>query len=200
MELPTVVDVTRYARGKETNSTTVTIGWIGQPSTVKYLEQLAPVLRKILYTHSVRLVAVGANQVQLRGLPIEIRPWSESTEASEIQQFDIGIMPLTDSSWERGKCGYKLIQYMACGKPVVASPVGANTKIVRHGVNGFLARTETEWCAAIGLLCEDAALRKRMGNEGLKTVEQHYSLQVTAPLLIELLRSTVKSEQQKGAI
>ena len=102
-------------------------------------------------------------------------------------------MPLSDSEWERGKCGYKLIQYMACGKPVVATPVGVNKVIVRQGVNGFLANTEAEWCDAIDVLCQDAALRKRMGDEGRKIMEQNYSLQFAAPRLAELLRSAVNS-------
>ncbi len=191
--LPTVVDASRYAVSEKEDASPVTIGWIGQPSTAKYLSQLVPVLIKMIAKHGVRVVAIGPKPAQFQHLPIEVRPWSEGTEAAEIQQFDIGIMPLSDSLWERGKCGYKLIQYMACGKPVVATPVGVNKMIVRQGENGFLANTEAEWCDAIDALCEDAALRKRMGDEGRKIMEQNYSLQVAAPRLAELLRSAVSS-------
>ncbi len=190
--LPTVVDSTRYAVTKKENASPVTIGWIGSPVTARYLKLVAPALRTKIATHNARVVAIGANPSQLQDLPIEVRPWSEDTEAAEIQQFDIGIMPLHDDLWERGKCGYKLIQYMACGKPVVASPVGVNSVIVRHGLNGFLANTESEWCDSLGLLCEDAALRKNMGEAGRIRMEQEYSLQVAAPRLVELLRSVVK--------
>lgn len=197
--LPTVVDASRYAVIENQGGAPVTIGWIGQPSTAKYLGQLGPVLNKMIAEHSVRVVAIGPKPAQFQQLPIEVRPWLEDTEAAEIQQFDIGIMPLADTLWERGKCGYKLIQYMACGKPVVATPVGVNKVIVRQGVNGFLASTEAEWCDALKALCQDAALRKRMGDEGRKIMEQNYSLQVAAPRLAELLRSAV-SRYRLGAV
>jgi glycosyltransferase involved in cell wall biosynthesis len=189
--LPTVVDGTRYAVIEKEDASPVTIGWIGSPTTAQYLKLVAPALRAMIASHNARFVAIGANPSQLQDLPIEIRPWSEDTEAAEIQQFDIGIMPLPDDLWERGKCGYKLIQYMASGKPVVASPVGVNRVIVRQGVNGFLANTESEWCNSLSLLCEDAAFRKRMGDAGRSRMERDYSLQVAAPRLAELLRSVV---------
>lgn len=189
--LPTVVDVTRYTVTKKMNASPVTIGWIGSPTTARYLELVAPALRAMIASHNARVVAIGVNPSQLRDLPIEVLPWSEDTEAAEIQRFDIGIMPLSDDLWERGKCGYKLIQYMACGKPVVASPVGVNSLIVRQGVNGFLANTEAEWTDSLGLLCEDAALRKRMGEAGRVRMERDYSLQVAVPKLVELMRSVV---------
>lgn len=189
--LPTVVDATRYAVVEKTNSQAVTIGWIGQPSTAKYLIMLGPVLKKIIDKHAVRVVAIGAQPAQFIGLPIEVKTWTEDTEAGDIQQFDIGIMPLNDTLWEKGKCGYKLIQYMACGKPVVASPVGVNCVIVKQGVNGYLASTEREWFEALDGLCADIALRKRMGEEGRKMMEQHYSLQIAAPRLIELFSTVV---------
>ena len=135
-----------------------------------------------------RLVAELAAAGHLVSIEEEI---SAHLEAAEIQRFDIGIMPLSDDLWERGKCGYKLIQYMACGKPVVAAPVGVNSVIVRHGVNGFLANTESEWTDSLGLLCEDAALRTRMGEAGRIRMVRDYSLQVAAPRLAELLRSVV---------
>ena len=189
--LPTVVDATRYAVTEKEDASPVTIGWIGSPTTARYLELVVPALRAMIASHNVRVVAIGANPSQLQNLPIEVRPWSEATEAAEIQRFDIGIMPLSDDLWERGKCGYKLIQYMACGKPVVAAPVGVNSVIVRHGVNGFLANTESEWTDSLGLLCEDAALRTRMGEAGRIRMVRDYSLQVAAPRLAELLRSVV---------
>jgi glycosyltransferase involved in cell wall biosynthesis len=191
--LPTVVDASRYAVIDKKDSSLITIGWIGQPSTAKYLVQLMPVLEKIMIKHSACVVAIGPKPAQFQHLPVEVRSWSEETEVVEIQQFDIGIMPLSESLWERGKCGYKLIQYMACGKPVVATPIGVNCVIVQHGINGFLASTEAEWCESLDQLCQDAALRKRMGDEGRKMMEQHYSLQVAAPRLAELLRSAVNS-------
>lgn len=190
--LSTVVDTTRYELAASSLDGPVTIGWIGSPFTAKYLHFLAPVLQEMVDTRSVRIVAVGANPEQLQGLPIEVRPWSEQNEISELKQFDIGIMPLHDEPFERGKCGYKLIQYMACGKPVVASPVGVNSVIVREGVEGFLSGTLSQWREALRKLCDDASLRQLLGAAGRKRVEAEYSLQVAAPRLEELLRSVVK--------
>lgn len=187
--LPTVVDTTRYTVVEKEDAQIVTIGWIGQPSTAKYLSQLVPELKQILVKHEVQIVAIGPKASQFQFLPVNVIPWAEETEVSDIQQFDIGIMPLSDTLWERGKCGYKLIQYMACGKPVVATPIGVNSAIVQHGENGFLADTLSEWCDVLDKLCEDAVLRKRLGAKGRKIVEENYSLQVTAPRLKAVLRS-----------
>lgn len=190
--MPTVVDATRYEVTENRGGPQVTIGWIGQPSTAKYLVQLMPVLERIVAKHSARVVAIGPKPDQFKDLPVDVVPWTEESEASGIGQFDIGIMPLSDSLWERGKCGYKLIQYMACGKPVVAPPVGVNCVIVQHGVNGYLANTDSEWGDALDKLCADAVLRKRMGEEGRRMMEQHYSLQVAAPQLADILRSAAR--------
>jgi len=192
--LPTVVDANRYAVIEKTSASPVTIGWIGQPSTAKYLILLDYVLKKIMKKHAVRIVAIGAQPATLIGFPIEVKAWAEDTEAADIQQFDIGIMPLSDTVWEQGKCGYKLIQYMACGKPVVATPVGVNSVIVQQGINGYLASTDQQWFEALDGLCADAALRKKMGGEGRVRMEQHYSLQMAAPRLVGLF-STVVNRQ-----
>ena len=117
----------------------------------------------------------------LPAVPTEHVPWTEAAEVAAIAEFDVGIMPLADEPWERGKCGYKLIQYMACGLPVVASPVGVNRQIVEHGVNGFLAETPTQWDEALRTLLADPALRQRMGQAGRQKVERQFSLQVTGP-------------------
>lgn len=190
--LPTVVDAARYYVSLTAQDQPVTIGWIGSPSTARHLKLIAPALQELIASRGVRLVAVGANPAQLQNLPIEVRPWSEDTEVAEIQQFDIGIMPLPDEPFERGKCGYKLIQYMACGKPVVASPVGVNAVIVRPGIDGFLATTAAEWSKSLRMLCDDSLLRQRMGVAGRARMEKEYSLQVVAPRLEQLLRSIGK--------
>jgi hypothetical protein len=132
------------------------------------------------------------------GIAIRCRPDAyEETEVSAIQSMDIGVMPLTDTPWARGKCGYKLIQYMACGLPVIASPVGVNKDIVEHGVNGFLAETDKEWCSAIETLLSDSELRRRMGAAGRKKVEESYSLQVWGPRVAQMLRG-VADEVRKA--
>jgi len=109
-----------------------------------------------------------------------------------IQSMAIGVMPLPDTPWTRGKCGYKLIQYMACGLPVIASPVGVNAEIVEHGVNGFLAETDAEWREALVTLLRDPDLRSRMGAAGRQKVEKQYSIQVWGPRVAGMLSQVVK--------
>jgi glycosyltransferase involved in cell wall biosynthesis len=115
-------------------------------------------------------------------------PWSEASEVEAIQFFDVGIMPLPDAPFERGKCGYKLIQYMACGLPVVASPVGVNTRIVEEGRNGYLASNTEDWRKTLVELSKDAALRSRLGQAGRQKAAEEYSLQVAAPKLLSILK------------
>jgi glycosyltransferase involved in cell wall biosynthesis len=131
---------------------------------------------------------VGANQDQFLHEPFEFLPWSENTEVKNIQAFDVGIMPLPDTPWARGKCGYKLIQYMACGVPVVASSIGANKDIIDHGQQGFLTTTLKDWYEAIMALYSSADLRKSMSYESRDRVEKRYHLGVTAPVLEKHLR------------
>lgn len=188
--LPTVVDLDRYPLiARKSASDKVTIGWIGSPATAHYLHALTDALQEVASSHPLRCVAIGARADQLQGTPFEAWAWSESAEVGMLDQFDIGIMPLPDEPWEQGKCGYKLIQYMACGVPVVASPVGVNVDIVQAGENGQLAHTPTEWVQTISLLAGDAGLRQRMGAAGRQSVETIYSLQAQAMRLAGMLRN-----------
>lgn len=187
--VPTAIDLDRYPQPAGSDpkpKAAPTIGWIGQRSTAAFLKPLAPVLRQLVQNKQACATAVGVD-TQALDLPMQFVPWTEDTEVAAISQFDIGIMPLPDEPFERGKCGYKLIQYMASGLPVVASPVGVNRQIVEHGVNGFLAETPADWMAALQALLEDPALRFRMGQAGRKLVEQRYCIQVTGPRLASLL-------------
>lgn len=185
--IPTVVDTQRYQPVPTRAAGPLVVGWIGTPKTSRYLQSLFPVIDKLKRDMGVRFVAVGARAVDLAGGPWEAWSWSEYTEVRSIQQFDIGIMPLSDSPWERGKCGYKLIQYMACGKPVVASPVGVNAAIVKWGSNGYLATSLDEWYRHLRFLVEDEATRTRMGLNGRNMVMGNYSLQAQAPRLVSAI-------------
>jgi len=190
--MPSVIDLERYPLTPQRRDRIFTVGWIGTPVTAQYLHLVHSALAKVFHGGRGRLVLVGSGQIEFDGVPTEIRPWSEETEIVDLQSFDVGIMPLPDEPWERGKCGFKLIQYMACGKPVVASPVGVNEKIVEDGVNGFLATTKDGWVSALSALRDDHDLRERMGSAGRKKVEANYCVQVTAPRLAELLRSVCR--------
>ncbi len=190
--IPTVVNLDRYSLLPRHASNTLVVGWIGSPSTSHYLLDLEPVFESLKKARfNVRFVAIGANQSDFSGNLIESWPWSEETEVQSIQKFDIGIMPLSDTPWERGKCGYKLIQYMACGLPVVASPVGVNHKIVKYGENGYLADTLDEWQSALGILLNNPVKGKQMGEKGRELVEAEYSLEVQAPRLKRLMQEAL---------
>ena len=189
--VPTVIDLDRYPAPDPQGETTdrpLIVGWIGTPKTSRYLHPLKPVFASLKTRCNVRFVAVGASRESLGDLPVEPWLWTEATEVESIRQFDIGIMPLDDSPWERGKCGYKLIQYMACGLPVVASPVGVNCEIVEPGVNGWLASGDTQWQERLASLLADAKSRRQIGKNGRGKVESMYCLQVQAPRLKDLLQ------------
>jgi glycosyltransferase involved in cell wall biosynthesis len=183
--LPSVVDGSRYHPAEVPPTGSFNLGWIGSPVTAPFLGLILPALQESHRQTGLRLTLVGGS---ISGLDATLLPWIEADEISDIQGFHAGIMPLPDAPFERGKCGYKLIQYMACGLPVIASPVGINTKIVRHGESGFLAESQQEWLEAILTLEKSPALRQRMGQAGRSRFEAEYSLQVTAPRLLALLR------------
>jgi glycosyltransferase involved in cell wall biosynthesis len=187
--LPTVVDIDRYRPAPMSTERPLTIGWIGSPSTWDFVRPLLPLLTQLSRERAVEFLVVGAGAAaeadQDEGITFE--PWSEAGEIGSVQAMDIGIMPLPDQPWARGKSGYKLIQYMACGLPVVASPVGVNSNIVADGVTGFLATDLGQWRAALNRLIDDAELRRRMGEAGRNRAVEAYSLQAHAPRLIEIM-------------
>jgi glycosyltransferase involved in cell wall biosynthesis len=190
--VPTVVDMAAYTKRQAPVAGNVpVIGWIGTPGTwSEYMAPIMPVLEKAALASGAVIMAVGAGRAAASHPLLDVVAWYKDSEIAQIHAMDIGIMPLTDTPWARGKCGYKLIQYMACGLPVIASPVGVNAEIVEHGVNGFLATSEKEWTEALQTLLHDPALRLQMGQEGRRKVAQHYSLQVWGPRVAQMLRDT----------
>jgi len=185
--VPTVVDTTKYIHLKKKISKQIVIGWIGSPSTWNYVQKIKKPLNQILKTHNVTTLVVGSGNQNTPDNLFKFVDWSLESEISLIQSMDIGIMPLTEDLWSQGKCGYKLIQYMACGLPVIASPVGVNKKLVKNGVNGFLANSEEEWIEFLDLLIRDPELRSKMGAEGRKIVEKFYSLEVHGPRVSSII-------------
>ncbi|MDX1932711.1 MAG: glycosyltransferase family 4 protein [Capsulimonadales bacterium] len=193
--LPTVIDTERYGLSARPVSVgnEFRIGWIGSFSTMPYLRLIEEALAGYCREGKARLTVVGAGKMDLSVSPVEFREWSEATEVNDCRAFDVGIMPLPDTPWARGKCGYKLIQYMGCGLPVIASPVGANNDIVRSGENGFLAKTTAEWQEALETLRKDPVLARTMGETGRRLVEERYSLRATAPELKRILETCGKT-------
>lgn len=186
--LPTVIDLDRYKFDDQPRGKVLRVVWIGSPSTVKYLDLLRKPLQNLAQKIPFTLRVIGG-QFELDGVQTECLPWAEATEVSDIAACDVGVMPLLSTPWELGKCGYKLIQYMACGLPVVASPVGVNNMIVVQGQNGFLAQDSSDWFESLNQLLTSPTLRQSMGAAGRARVEQAYCLQVTAPKLVNWLQS-----------
>lgn len=184
--VPTVVDLDRYGLAQSAARARPTIVWIGSPATVPYLTALSAPLQALARQVEFTLRVIGG-RLEIPGVDVECLAWSEDGEVAQIAECDIGIMPLSDTPWSRGKCGYKLIQYMACGLPVVASPVGVNRNIVREGENGFLAAASQDWLGRLGQLLLDTSLRQALGRNGRQRVEREYCLQEVAPRLTQLL-------------
>lgn len=194
--IPTVVDYCRYSTKDDGGNAHPVIGWIGSPATQRYIVEIRDALIRVCSRYGVRLLLVGATpqvSAHFGEIDVQIVPWSEGTEAQLIRSMDVGIMPLDDGPWERGKCGYKLIQYMAAAVPVVASPVGVNVDIVERAQCGLLAKTAEDWEAALGALIASASQRKLLGNRGRRAVENIYSLQVQGPILARIFR-----EERRG--
>ena len=169
-----------------------TVGWIGTPRNEAYLSLIEEPLRRLHAAHGARLRVIGGTgRLALSGVPIDQVPWHEEGEAAELARCHVGVMPLTDGPWERGKCGYKLIQYMAAGRGAVASPVGPSPSIVVSGETGYLADGIEEWSSALMNLAADPELVRKFGRAARRRAETEYALNVQAPRLIELFRRAV---------
>jgi glycosyltransferase involved in cell wall biosynthesis len=192
--LPTVVDLKRYsvdAKSSLLDDEVPRIVWIGSPSTVRYLDLLLEPLKRLAERKSFIFRIIGAD-ITIPGINTEYLPWNEETEVKMLKQCNLGIMPLTDNPWEHGKCGYKLIQYMACSLPVVASPVGINSTIVQHGFNGFLANDKFDWLNFLEECISKPGLMNSLGKSGRLTVEKSYSLEVNETKLANMLLTASK--------
>ncbi len=194
--VPTTIDTDVYnpeRRSRRTDNIPV-IAWTGSHSSYQYLEKAFPALQQLANKHRFRFVVVGTEAPEVRGVDVEFRPWRSETEVSDLADLDVGIMPLPDDPWTRGKCGLKALQYMALGAPAVVSPVGVNTEIVADGVNGFLASGENEWVAKLDRLLSSRKLRERLGKSARTTVEEKYSARVVAPRVFEIFRKAISNE------
>ncbi len=185
--IPTCVDTAKFvprAAAAETIARTPVVGWIGSPTTASYLSLLGDVLRDVHADSPFEFKVSGAGEdIRISGVPTRNVPWSLDAEVELFNTCDVGVYPLTDDEWSKGKCGFKAIQFMACGVPVVASAVGVNREIIQDGVNGFLATTPDEWKTRLKALLADPALRARLAAAGRRTVEERYSLASNAPKL-----------------
>ncbi|MCO5273636.1 MAG: glycosyltransferase family 4 protein [Flavobacteriales bacterium] len=196
--IPTTIDTESYTVKPARNDGPVNIVWTGSPTTIRHLNLAIPVLVQIKRKFGDRIgfTIIGDPSFKMAELGIQGQPWRPQQEVSDLSCGDIGIMPLPDDEWARGKCGLKGLQYMALGLPTLMSPVGVNTEIIQHGVNGFLPRTDEEWVELISRLVEDADLRARMGAEARRTVEERYSVKAWRDTYLKHFNNLVK--QPKG--
>jgi glycosyltransferase involved in cell wall biosynthesis len=191
--IPPTVDVDSYRpRRHSAGPGPIVLGWSGSPTTVEYLAVIAGALRRVAAEMPIEVRLMGAD-FPLPGVRKTFRPWRIEDEVEELRSYDVGLMPLADDPWTRGKGAMKALLYMAVGVPVVASPVGVTPSVVEHGRNGLLAATEDEWVTHLLALARDAHKRSAMGAEGRAAVERWYSPRVQAPRLMEVLRSAAES-------
>jgi glycosyltransferase involved in cell wall biosynthesis len=178
--IPTPIDMQRYhAKIYRNEGKVVTLGWIGSKSTLAYLLDLKGVLEEIGRNfNNVQLKIVCDTFFDCQHLRVIKKPWRYEEEIEDLHSFDIGLMPLSDDLWSRGKCAFKLLQYLAVGVPVVASPVGMNSEVVHNHKNGFLALNEHEWLEWLKLLIQDPDLRRKLGQKGRELIKTDYALQL----------------------
>jgi glycosyltransferase involved in cell wall biosynthesis len=185
--IPTCVDVKSYPTARHDGSG-LELVWVGSSSTLRGLAAITPTLEAIgRQVAGARLKLVCDRFLRLRHLQIVEAPWSEATERDLLAAADVGISWVPDDPWSRGKCGLKVLQYMAAGLPVITNPVGVHPEMVRHGESGFLATTEAEWIEAIQTLARDPDLRRRMGTRGREVVAERYSVEVGAAKWVNLI-------------
>lgn len=192
--VPTVVDHNKYLNHFASTNDVLTVGWIGSPTTQKYVLEILPALVAANKETSFKLLLVGASKNiinEIKDLEVEIHPWSEDTEVDLIRKMDIGIMPLHDGPWEQGKCGYKLIQYMACGVTVIASPVGVNKEIIVQSNAGQLASSREEWIVALTKALRSDVLRNKTGFNGRQAVKSYYSIESQANRINNIIKRCI---------
>jgi glycosyltransferase involved in cell wall biosynthesis len=190
--VPTSIDTDLYVPlGRENRADRVTVGWTGSATSMTHLERFAPVLRELLSRRDVQIAVQSNRKPTLPGVPFVWRSWAAATEIDTIRSFDIGIKPMPDDPWARGKCPMKELQYMALGIPAVCSAVGASAEAIRDGENGFLAASENEWLEQLTRLVDDAPLRRKIGMAGRRTVEERYSTRICARRFAEAVFGVV---------
>jgi glycosyltransferase involved in cell wall biosynthesis len=194
--IPTTIDTDKYKPlSYERKSGPMVIGWTGSYSTVQHLDTLRETLRQLAGEATFRLRVIGTPSYQIDGIDVEAMPWRAETELDDLSEIDIGIMPLPDDKWSKGKCGLKALQFMALGIPTVCSPVGVNTDIIRDNENGMLAASGAEWIQKLSILLKSSELREKLGRAGRRTVEQNYSAVSQAPRVLEIFKSVAHTSR-----
>lgn len=195
--IPTTIDTDKYKPLPRAESTVPVIGWTGSYSTVQHLDTLRGALQKLAKQQSFRLRVIGTPTYKIPGVEVEASIWKADTELEDLSSIDIGVMPLPDDAWSKGKCGLKALQFMALGIPTICSPVGVNTDIIQDNENGMLAGSEDEWVEKMSRLLQSRETRERLGQAGRMTVQEWYSAKTQAPRVYDIFRSVVQSAEVK---
>lgn len=191
--IPSTIDAVKYTLGDaKPDREPLVIGWSGSYSTVQHLNTVRRVLMRLAEKEKFRVRVIGTSDYKIDGVDVETIPWRSETEVADLRPIDIGIMPLPDDEWARGKCGFKALQYMALGIPTVCSPVGVNSKIIHDEENGLLAATEDQWIDKLTRLLQSRSLRERLGTAGRATVEAEYSMPMHAARVHQVFKSAVQ--------
>ncbi len=191
--IPTTIDTTEYTRIKNKSSHKITIGWSGSITTIQHFKYALPFLKQLknIYGDKIEIKLIGDENYRNSELNIKGLAWNKENEIDELSSFDIGIMPLPNDEWAKGKCGLKGLQYMALQIPTIMSPVGVNTSIINDGVNGFLASSTNEWVDKISALINSNELRKKIGENARKTVVEFYSVESQKSRYLDLMNKLV---------
>tara|TARA_B110000046_G_scaffold57595_2_gene64451 strand:- start:130208 stop:131290 length:1083 start_codon:yes stop_codon:yes gene_type:complete len=191
--IPTTIDTNYHKRRIHITSNRICIGWTGTETTRKYLEMVKPVFERLTITYGDKIhFKVICDQPWIaEGIDLKNEKWNKEREIEQLEEIDIGIMPLTDDQWSRGKCGFKGLQYMAMESATVMSPVGVNKQIVTHGENGLLASSENDWYDQLSRLIENKELRLQIGRTGRETVINRYSVAATKDLYLNYLKEII---------
>ena len=192
--VPTTIDTRIYSpRPREKSpGEKLIVGWTGSYSTIQYLSIITPMLKRLRQKYDFRFRVIGVPSYSIDGIEVEALPWKPETEVQDLQPIDIGIMPLPEERWAKGKCALKALQFMALEIPSVISPVGVNSEIIQDGRNGYLASSDEEWVEKLSRLIESLELRRTIGRAGRATVESGYSAAVQAPRVAEVFRQAVE--------
>jgi glycosyltransferase involved in cell wall biosynthesis len=194
--IPTSIDTARYQPVKRRwSNDKIVVGWTGSSTSQTHLELFAPMVRELLRRRDVEFRVISDREPVLPGVPYVWKPWSPETEVEDLSRFDLGIMPIPDDEWARGKCALKALQYMAIGVPAICSPVGANSEVIQHGENGLLAGSTDEWVSCFERLVDDAELRRRLGYNARLTVEREYSMRRCSELFADVVRDTMEERR-----
>ncbi len=188
--IPTTIDTDYHLPVQKTENQILVIGWTGSHSTTYYLNSLIPVFKKLEEEFQFEIRIISNKDLQLPLKSYCYIPWKKETEIEDLQKFDIGIMPLPDDEWSKGKCGFKLLQYMSVGVPSIASPVGVNTEIIIDNQTGFIAVTENDWFEKLSSLLKDHELRKSVIANALEHIVKNYSVTAMKPKYLQLLNET----------